>query len=47
MKQIVTVIVVSFVTAAVLIWSLTTMIKSPQENHNHGHAVAEVRTSSH
>ena len=47
MKQIVTVIVVSFVTAAVLIWSLTTMIQSSQEHHNHGHAVAEVRTSAH
>ena len=47
MKQIVAVIVVSFVTAAVLIWSLTTMIRSPQEHHNHGPAVAEVRTSSH
>jgi len=47
MKQIVAVIVVSFVTAAILIWSLSTMIRSPQENHNHGSAVAEVRTSSH
>jgi hypothetical protein len=47
MKQIVAIIVISFVTAAVLVWSLSVMFRSPQEHHHQGSAVTEVRPSSH